>query len=140
MAYAILRTQKIKTLDKLKAVEGHHFRKHHVKNADDTKSPDNIHFVDCGGQLVNAVKNRIGSRKIRKNGVLAVEVLMTASPDFFRELAEDYGVYDADQTANYNQAAMQFLEVEFGKKNIVSAVCHLDESTPLRPIKCSAMA
>lgn len=130
MAYAILRTQKIKTIDKLKAVEGHHFRTHSVKNADHTKSADNINFVDCGGELVNAVKNRIGSRKIRKNAVIAIEVLMTASPDFFRDNPEDYGVYDADQTAKFNQAAMQFLKVEFGEANIVSAVCHLDESTP----------
>jgi len=127
--YAILRTEKLKTFDKIKSVGGHHSRTHNVKNADENKSEDNINLVQCDDLLLK-VKDRIGNKKIRKNGVIAVEVLMTASPEFFRENAIDYGEYEKDKVDIFNRHAQKFLEKEFGAENIASSVCHLDEATP----------
>lgn len=131
MAYAIFRTQKLKNYDKIKAVEGHHTRTHDVKNADALKSHKNIDFIDRNAKsFTNAIKDRIGDRTIRKNAVLAVEVLMTASPSYFRDDEKDYGLYDQQKTDAFTNQAMAFLKKEFGERNIISAICHLDEATP----------
>lgn len=130
MAYAILRTEKLKTFAKLKAVGGHHFRIHDVKNANPVKTSSNIELIGCDQRLVEAVQKRISHRKIRKNGVIAIEVLVTASPDFFRDNSSDYGVYDHAKTVEFNARALAFLKAEFGEQNVISAICHLDEATP----------
>jgi len=131
MAYAILRTEKLKSFDKLGRVGGHHFRTNKVMNADVSRSPKNIEFIKRDERLLeDLVKERIGDKTIRKNGVLAIEVLMTASPEFFRDNPDDYGVYDQEKTDQLNKLSMDFLKSEFGEQNIMSAVCHLDEATP----------
>lgn len=130
MSYAILRTVKLKTFGEISSVSGHHYRTRETLNADPARTEFNIQLVNPGQDLVSAVKARIGHQKIRKNGVLAVEVLMTASPEFFRQDPNAYGTYDAPKVNDLNVAAITFLKSEFGDENLISAICHLDEATP----------
>jgi hypothetical protein len=91
--------------------------------------------------MVDAVKARIEKRqattktgkvrKVGKNAVLAIDVVMSASPEFFRPgRPESAGEYDLKQVKQFEDAALKWLEKEFGKDNIVSVVTHLDEQTP----------
>ncbi|GFO73446.1 hypothetical protein BJAS_P4258 [Bathymodiolus japonicus methanotrophic gill symbiont] len=131
MAYAIMRNEKLKTFGNIGGVGSHHFRTRETKNADSEKTPDNIRLIECkNDDLVEAVKNRIGDIKIRKNGVLAVEVLMTASPDFFRGDVSSHGEYNKQKVDDFNRRGIDYLKAEYGADNVVSAICHLDEATP----------
>jgi hypothetical protein len=130
MAYGILRTEKIKSVEKLATIAAHHFRTRVVKNADAGRTANNRSLIGCDDGLIHAVQARIGERKIRKNGVVAVEVLMTASPEYFRDNPCDYGIFDQGKTTRFNNRAIEFLNAEFGAENVVSAICHLDEATP----------
>jgi hypothetical protein len=60
---------------------------------------------------------------VRKNGVVAVEYLMTASPEFFK-------VADKQQQKDFFDKSMEWLKEKHGDENIISATIHRDETTP----------
>ena len=154
MAYAILRIKKLKTAGAIKAVGEHNQRERETLNA----NPDQpnvtligpeirsvvapVHEVSEGaastdknpesGPMWEAVKARIteADARIRKNGVLACEVFMGASPEFFRPRGGEAGTWDEARLQAWTPAALDWLREEWGEKNVVSAVLHLDETTP----------
>lgn len=66
----------------------------------------------------------------RAGTVLAVEVLLTASPEFFRPgRAHEAGTWDAERFTAWRDASLKFLRTQWGP-NLVSCAAHLDESTP----------
>ena len=80
--------------------------------------------------LETIVRDRIGDQTIRKNGVLCVEMLLTASPEYFRpEDPSKAGHYEPERLAEYVTAVHGWLDNEYGDR-IVRAELHLDESTP----------
>ncbi|WP_432741552.1 MobV family relaxase [Methylobacter sp. G7] len=104
--------------------------KRKTQNADPAKAKLNRWLVG-DGNIVGDVKNRIGGRKIRKNAVLALEFLLTASPDYFRpDHPERGGQYQEDRVIDFEKASLVWLRDTFGTENIVSVVTHLDEQTP----------
>ena len=93
---------------------------------------DNIRFVGEGDDrpLKEAVIERIGEQTIRKNAVLAVEILLTASPEYFRpEEPSRAGYYEPEKLEEWQQQVRSWLDNEYGDR-IVRAELHLDESTP----------
>ena len=55
---------------------------------------------------------------------------MTASPEYFRpDRPEEYGAYQADRLASWQQATIAWLTQEYGNR-IVRAELHNDEATP----------
>lgn len=133
MSFAILRLSKIKSWGGVAGVAGHHTRDHATPNADPAMA--NLWLVGSANpsaeDLVGAVRDRIGDRRIRKNAVLVFEVLLTASPEYFRPDAPDCaGVYDPARLDAFGKAALGWLKTTFGAKNVTSAVIHLDEATP----------
>jgi 5S rRNA maturation endonuclease (ribonuclease M5) len=76
------------------------------------------------------VRQRIGAQTIRKNAVLAVEFLLTASPEYFRPDAPGRaGYYDPQRLEDFQHTACEWLLNRYGER-IVRAELHLDESTP----------
>ena len=61
--------------------------------------------------------------RVRRDSVMMVETLITASPEFMHSLPP------AEQRA-YFAAALDFVSERVGKQNIISAVVHMDETTP----------
>ena len=61
--------------------------------------------------------------RTRKDSVMMVETLITASPEFMNQLPPE------EQKA-YFQTALDFISERVGKQNILSAVVHMDERTP----------
>jgi hypothetical protein len=85
MAFAIIRTAKLKTAGNLGGLNNHLERKMEVPNADADLSHLNQRRVGSG-DLARDVTHRLqaaGIEKPRKNAVLAIEHLMTASPEAF---------------------------------------------------------
>jgi hypothetical protein len=80
--------------------------------------------------LETIVRERIGDQTIRKNGVLCVEMLLTASPEYFRpDDPSKAGYYEPERLADFQQTVHSWLDKEYGDR-IVRAELHLDESTP----------
>ncbi len=128
MLYAIMRHEKLKDWGEVAAVAGHHSRSRETPNA----NPDVRNIWLAGSRdIVGDVRGLIGSRKLRKNAVLAIEVVMTATPGFFRpDSPERAGYYDPARLDDFQKQAMAWLKHTFGSGNIASAIVHLDESTP----------
>lgn len=80
--------------------------------------------------LETIVRDRIGDQTIRKNGVLCVEMLLTASPEYFRpDDPSRAGYYEPEKLADFRASVHSWLDNEYGDR-IVRAELHLDESTP----------
>lgn len=133
MAYCICRISKLKSGGSITASEQHTLRQRETPNAD--LSQENERFISYlytppDTSLEKEVFARIGEQKIRKDAVLCVEILLTASPEYFRP--DDYGKagkWDANQLDEWKQSNRQWLDQKFGDR-IVRAELHLDESTP----------
>ena len=154
MAYAILRIKKLKTVGTIMAVGQHNQRERETLNANPQQpnvtliGPEirslvaPVHEVSEGAASTDknpesdpmwkAVTARISEvdARIRKNGVLACEVLMSASPEFFRPRGGEAGTWDEARLQAWTPVTLDWLKHEWGEKNVVSAVLHLDETTP----------
>ncbi len=132
MAYGICRIQKLKVGAVGRSAQ-HTSRKRETPNADPEKQhiriigqPDNPNTLD----LETLVRQHIGDQTIRKNAVLAVEFLLTASPEYFRpDDPGRAGYYEQQKLEYFQHKACEWLQTRYGSR-IVRAELHLDESTP----------
>ena len=132
MAYGICRIQKLKAGAVGRSAQ-HTSRKRETPNADPERQhiriigqPDNPNTPD----LETLVRQHIGDQTIRKNAVLAVEFLLTASPEYFRpDDPSRAGHYEPQRLESFQQKACEWLQTRYGSR-IVRAELHLDESTP----------
>lgn len=115
MAYAILRIKKLKTAGSLAAAGAHIHRKRPTPNADPSRGIEVLHGSD---NLRLDVRARL-PKKRRKNAVLAVEMLLTASPEWFR---------DGGSVESWSDHCIAWLDARYGK-NCVNVCRHDDETT-----------
>lgn len=120
----------IKTWAQMRRVENHNGRAtpapHVVKGA---PPPEYLYGTP---QIVANARQRLCDHGIdpderRSNGVIAREVVLSASPEFFAAGSE------ADQTARLSKwkaAQVPFLKEQLGEHRLVSVVMHTDEKTP----------
>lgn len=122
--FAILGIHKHKNRGTLKKRASHHLRAHVVPNADPGKA--NLNGVSWAGTsdgLIEEIWKRTDAAMQRKDGVRVVELLLTASPEWF--------VTDAiTRLKELSNGAKEFLIETFGKTNIVAMGLHRDEKTP----------
>ena len=123
--YAIMRFKKLKSWGEIGGVGSHHSRDRPTPNANPEVA--NLWLRKPAAGIVEGVRDRLSGIKIRKNGVLAYEFLLTASSEFFRS---DDGEVKYQKVVNFSRKAMAWLKEIFGSENIISSVCHLDEQTP----------
>lgn len=132
MPHAIARIVKLKS-GNVGASAKHTNRERLTPNAN--SEIDNIRFIgqpDSNNiqNLEAIVRERIGEQTIRKNAVLCVEMLLTASPEYFRPNdPSKAGYYEPERLADFQQTVHGWLDNEYGDR-IVRAELHLDESTP----------
>ena len=132
MPHAIARIAKLKS-GNVGGSEKHTKRERDTPNAN--LEITNIRFIGQPDSpllpnLETIVRDRIGDQTIRKNGVLCVEMLLTASPEYFRPNdPSKAGYYKPERLADFQQAVHSWLDNEYGDR-IVRAELHLDESTP----------
>ena len=92
---------------------------------DPTRTKDNYHIIKPDKPYRAILKGKISTAdcRIRKDSVLMIETVLTASPEFMKNLP-------AEDQKKFFRLAAQFFEKEIGKENIISAVVHMDEKTP----------
>jgi Plasmid recombination enzyme len=129
MANAIARITKLKQAN-LAGSEQHTDRSRTTPNADPAKQ--NVRLIDSSDSqsLTDLVRSRIGHQPIRKNAVLCVEMLLTASPEYFRPGEPGRaGEWQVDRLEQFQWAVQDWLTQTYGDR-IVRAELHLDEATP----------
>ena len=127
--YAILRFAKYKGPE-IGHIESHNERtkEKYASNPDiDTsRSHLNFHLVSPERKYRAEAEKQIAEAgcRTRSDSVRVVEVLVTASPEFFK------GKKKAEIKA-YFQEALDFIQQHQNPRTIISAVVHMDEKTPL---------
>ena len=123
MAYAIMRCAKIKSFGRLAGNFGHCFRERETQNADPARTSHNVHFFAQSAEEAMTRTKLMMPEKIRKNGVLGIEYLMTASPEFWHKATEA-------QKKAFFEKSVDWLAEKYGREHIVTATVHTDETTP----------
>lgn len=133
MSYVVCRAEKLKTAGNVGGSAAHIQRTRPTPNADPDRTGLNRVLVGAAGDDIPAlVRARIADYglKTRKNSVLAFEVILSASPDYFRpEAPEVSGTWDAARLEPWVDASQKWLREKYGSR-LISAVLHLDEETP----------
>ena len=79
--YAILRTQKLKATGAVWRSLKHAFREQPTPNADPAKAAQNAHLgANSAAEAMQRLRDRLPEKR-RKDAVLAIEYLITASPE-----------------------------------------------------------
>ena len=121
MAYAILRTAKLKSFGEIGGSLSHNYRTRPTPNANPIRTPDNSHSVSKCDLVMDAIKQRL-PEKTRSNAVLCVEYLITSSPE-----------WDGWQNKEKEQ---EFFKGRWSgcsrnsKENVIATSIHRDETTP----------
>ena len=126
--YAIFRLIKHKA-PVISKMEAHHERlkKNYASNPniDLERTPLNFHLIQPGGRY-RAIANRqiqeAGCRT-RKDSVLLMEALVTASPEYLAGKSEL-------ELRRYFERAVEFMKTKQDPSTFVSAVVHMDEANP----------
>ena len=125
MSYCILRTKKLKSICAVARSARHTFRQDETPNADPKRTPQNrLIGAKTSSSLLGSLRELLPAKR-RKDAVLTIEYLITASPEFFKS---DDG--NTITRSSYFNNALEFLRLKHGKNNIISAALHLDETTP----------
>ena len=122
MSYAILRTEKLKTMGNIAASLSHNYRNRPTPNADPYRTVNNEHDLKTAGQVMDGIKNRL-PEKTRKNAVLAIEYLITASPEWS-------GWQNKEKEQEFFKRSVEWLQQKHGKENVIATSIHRDETTP----------
>lgn len=120
--YAIMRIGKIHNYAVLDAVEGHNTRKIPTDIVADRPAP--IDWIKHDGSFSDRAKQvlRDTGAEWEKGKILAVEVLVTTSPEWWKNASPE-------QKAGWAKANFEFAQDQFGP-GLISYIPHLDESTP----------
>jgi hypothetical protein len=144
--YAVLRHEKLKSTSK-GAAGSHNHREGEppkptvnpqFRNAK-THRPANINpdlthlnksmFKGGSRGMVDRILNRIPVKR-RKDAVEAVELILSASPEFFDSISENRAsLIKASQFKRWAEETVKWAKKEFGE-NLVDCVLHMDEDSP----------
>lgn len=125
MSFVVCRTAKLRTYGKIGEAQNHNYRTgsgSDLPHVDYTKENECLHGTP---NLLDDVKKRLNVAKkcahgdFRKNAVLAVEMVLSASPQFFTS---------DEVSQQWVDASLTWLKNEYGD-NFVNAVLHKDETT-----------
>lgn len=133
MPQAIIRVAKIKTAGAARGKTAHNYRLMDTPNADPGRTASlNQEYVNTDrADYWSLAEQRIAevvTRKVRDDQVRAMEVVLTASPDWFKR-GQD-GQAEDMRESKWVADNLHFLKEKFGEKNVVSFTLHQDEKTP----------
>ena len=124
MSFCIVRVAKLKTSAAISGSGGHNWREFLTPNADPSRTPLNRSIgAQSSSELLAAVQARLNTvSHVRKNGVLAIEYFIGASPEFFK--------LHPNNSRNYFDGAIKWLKNKHGAENVVAITEQYDETTP----------
>ncbi|PLY42313.1 hypothetical protein F159LOC_21445 [Lelliottia sp. F159] len=121
--YAILRVKKLKSEVAILGSLRHTFREQPTPNADpDLLASNTLYGAQSTAEAMNEFRRRL-PEKVRKNAVLALEYLITASPEAMQ------GKNRVEQDA-YLSDSLKWLKEKHGAENVFFGAVHRDELTP----------
>lgn len=121
MAYAILRTEKLKTMGNIGGSLAHNYRTRDTPNAVPERLHLNTHDMASADEVKAAIVAQLPEKR-RSDAVLCVEYFIGASPDYFT---------DADPKGErYFATAVEWLKERHGADNVVATSVHHDETSP----------
>lgn len=96
------------------------------KNIDHFRTGNNYRFIEREQSYLSYAKQRAkeAGARIKKDSVLISSMLVSASPEFFKGMPPEL-------VREYFAMCYRFFRDRYGEENIVSAVVHTDETTPL---------
>lgn len=138
MSFAVLRAAK-RGAGGLGAATTHNLDRLDLPNID----PELTHLNRClqgSRDILEAVQNRLNATGItpRKNACLAVEFVVSASPEFYQFKKDDNKkqlglktlLGNSQPLRDYEQATIDWFNQRYGRENVVAVNRHLDEKTP----------
>ncbi len=138
MAKAILRVAKHTSGRSVAGMGRHMHRTINTPNADPERLKKNATYTPADGwvrwsdapppNVSHQLKDKLADFEqrggvVRKDSVLAIELLLSASPEWFKQASPQ-------QQKRWLEAQTEFLEEVFGAKNVLQLTLHLDETTP----------
>lgn len=123
MAFAIMRCAKKSSMGAVARSLKHCFRELPTPNADPSRTPQNSYAGSRSTDEAMGQLRQLLPEKRRKDAVLVVEYLMTASPEWWKEATPE-------QQKAFFRHADQWLIEKYGKDNIIASVIHRDETSP----------
>jgi len=118
-----MRAKKLSTGGSVAASLKHCYRERETHNADQERTPDNQHLVAKSTDEAMGKLRALLPEKRRKDAVVAVEYVMSASPEWFAKATPE-------QEQAFFQQSLQWLADKYGADRIVTASIHRDETTP----------
>ncbi|UAO59895.1 MobV family relaxase [Escherichia coli] len=113
--YAIMRCKKLTGMGSVASALQHCYRERETPNADAERTPENYCSVSQSADEAMGKLRELLPEKRRKDAVLAVEYVMTASPEWWNEATPR-------QQAEFFARSEQWLENKYGKDRVVAAV------------------
>lgn len=138
MSKAILRTKKHTSARSVGGMGRHMNRTRPTPNADPERRSTNATYTPADGwvrwseRAPRNLSEQLGERladfkqrggKLRTDSVLAVELMLSASPDWFKTASRE-------QTQEWLRRNIEWIEDTFGRDNVLQVALHLDETTP----------
>ena len=128
MPYAIMRFKKTAAGGIVPAQRHNEREKQRYKSNPDidlSRIANDYHIIKPDTPYKAFINRRIEEAgcRTRKDSVLMVETVLTATPEFLNGLSPE-------KQREFFRHAVQFFEREIGRENIVSAIVHMDERTP----------
>ena len=129
--YAIYRTEKITSMGNLAASASHMARMRPTPNADPSRRDRNSVLIGSADPKADVLallpdedsRTPNGRLRRRSNSVLAIEILMTASPDWWRSASQE-------QKRGWLDRSVEYLIETYGRENVAHLQLHQDETTP----------
>ena len=122
-AYAIMSAKKLSGMGSVASALQHCFRERETPNADASRTPDNEHRAASSTSEAMGRLRELLPEKRRRDAILAVEYVMTASPDWWKSASQE-------QQQEFFSQAHKWLADKYGADRIVTASIHRDETSP----------
>ncbi|KAF3722104.1 MobV family relaxase, partial [Escherichia coli] len=117
------RCKKLAKMGNVAASLKHAFRERDTPNADASRTPDNEHMAATSTDAaMGKLRDRLPEKR-RKDAVLCVEYVMTASPEWWKSAS-------SQQQAEFFDRSRKWLADKYGAENILVASVHRDETSP----------
>jgi len=121
--FAIMRCKKLSGMGSVASSLQHCYRDRETPNADSDQTQYNQCYLSESTDEAMGRLRELLPEKRRKDAVLAIEYVMTASPEWFETATPR-------QQATFFTLSKMWLEDKYGKDRVVAAVVHRDEATP----------
>ncbi|ENX5148980.1 MobV family relaxase [Escherichia coli] len=121
--YAIMRCKKLTGMGSVASALQHCYRERETPNADAERTPENHCSVSQSADEAMGKLRELLPEKRRKDAVLCVEYVMTASPEWWDKATPR-------QQIEFFARSERWLEEKYGKDRVISSVVQRDEATP----------